>query len=535
MKKISRVALYFGGAVLAFLIVGLLAVNLYVQSHATQERIQRELSQRLGTTLRIQRISVTPWGGLKLSGISMPQEEGKGADDFLRADTFRLRVRLASLFSQRLVIKEVSLVRPTVIWAQNENGKWRLPASLRKEEGEAVAPTDGATETVRSSDATATPGSSGEVVLGEVEAPEKPFTPEVRRVNLTGGNFHFQDARHKPVATFEGVRFRSDLRDATALRGNATIAKVSLRDRFFLEQLQTPLEYDPEKLDFSKISAQAAGGEITGRFTMRPADPESPFKVTVKFRDLQADRLISEARGPLGMLEGKLDGHLEASGKTSDPNALSGSGAIQLRDGQVRQYSLLVTLGQLLQIEELTHLRFQEAEVKYHIEPGVITIDELILSSPNIRLSAVGTIGFDGKLRLDSRLAVDERIRRQLFRQISANFHPIEEPGFAALDFKVSGTVERPKSDLMKKLVGPELNDLSGVISSFLGGRSDDRKKKKPRPEPAAAAAAPAAADSQASPTSPDALSVTPVGSAPPAAPPLPAEPSASPSPESTP
>ena len=50
-----------------------------------------------------------------------------------------------------------------------------------------------------------------------------------------------------------------------------------------------------------------------------------------------------------------------ASGKTADPNALQGSGEIILHDGQVRQYSLLVALGQLLQIQELQQLRLDAA------------------------------------------------------------------------------------------------------------------------------------------------------------------------------
>ena len=535
MKKVSRAALYLGGAILALLATALLAVNLYVQSHTTQERIQRELSERLGTTLRIQRISITPWSGLKLTGITMPQEGASPAADFLRAETFRLRVRFGSLFAQRLVIKEVSLVKPTVTWAQNEDGKWRLPSSLRADEATTPAPatSDPVPEAQPVAPATRGPGAAPEEPGdNHVAAVDRPFTPEVRRVNLTGGNFHFLDAQNNPVATFEGVRFRSDFRNATALRGNANIAKVSLRDRFFLERLQSPLEYDPMEMDFSKIRAEAAGGEVTGRFTMRPMDPGSPFKVMVKFRELEAGRVISEARGPLGMLEGRIEGQLEASGKTSDPNALSGTGEIHLRDGQVRQYSLLVTLGQLLQIEELTQLRFQQAAVKYHIDPGVITVDELILSSPNIRISAVGTIGFDGKLRLKSRLALDERIRGQLFRQIQDNFKPIEEPGFAALDFKVSGTIERPKSDLMDKLVGDELKDLSGAISSLLGRGKKDRKKKKPTEDQAAGAAAPT--------TIPPAVATAAPGSserviAPPALPSPAAEPAGTSSPGSSP
>ena len=114
----------------------------------------------------------------------------------------------------------------------------------------------------------------------------------------------------------------------------------------------------------------------------------------VNFQDLEVDTLVADAGGPAGMVEGRLEGRLEANGKTADPNALDGVGEIHLRDGQVRQYSLLVALGQLLQIDELSRLQFDEAQVKYHITPGVVTVDELVLSSANIRLSAVGTISF---------------------------------------------------------------------------------------------------------------------------------------------
>src|SRR6185312_10017464 len=48
---------------------------------------------------------------------------------FLEAKTFRLRVRFLSLFSRRLVIKEVALIDPNVVWPQDAEGKWKLPRS----------------------------------------------------------------------------------------------------------------------------------------------------------------------------------------------------------------------------------------------------------------------------------------------------------------------------------------------------------------------------------------------------------------------
>jgi len=498
VKKLSRVLLIVLGAILGVAILILIGVNMYVQSQGTQARIQQELSQRLGTTLHLRRISVTPWAGLKLSGITIPQSQPGVPSDFLTAKTFRLRIKFSSLFSQRLVIKEISLINPEVVWAQNQDGKWRVPSMPEPVTTESSA---AKTETARPTSLEKTPSTERKELAPEVASTNEPasplsdeteeaspFTPEVRRVNLVHGRFRFLDEKLKDVATFDDVQFHSDFRTATGLRGDISIEKSSLRDRFFLEQLQSPLRYAPDELDLSQITAHAGGGEITGRFTLLPQTENSPFTVSVKFHDIQADRIVADAGGARGMITGRLEGHLDASGTIADENALAGSGEIILRDGQVQQYSLLVALGQLLQIEELRQLHFDQAQVKYHINPGEITIDELLFRSKNIRLSATGTVSFEGKLQLESQLAVSEGMRGQLFRAIRENFQATNEPGYFAVSFQVSGTVGRPKTNLMDKLIGRDLKDLGSVINSFIGGgKSDKAKRKKAATVPAPA------------------------------------------------
>jgi hypothetical protein len=141
---------------------------------------------------------------------------------------------------------------------------------------------------------------------------------------------------------------------------------------------------------------------------------------------------------------------------------------------------VLVLLGQMLQIEELKELQLEQAEAKYHLSPGLVTINELILRSPNIRLSASGTVAFNGKLKLDSQLEINERIRGQLFKAIRENFQPTNEPGYSAIDFQVGGSVDRPSTNLVERLVG---RDLSSMLNSFFGGKKDGSKKKKKEPE----------------------------------------------------
>lgn len=511
MRKLRRVVVIALGALIALGAVLLLGVNLYVQSQGTQAKIQQELTRSLGVPLKIRSMSVTPWGGLELSGITIPQTSSVSPKHFLQAKTFRLRVRFLSLFSQRLVIKEVSLINPSVVWPQDGEGKWRLP-SAQAAGSHDVSITQGPTipqpaaeiESVPTNassavSATATVASSTAVTAKDQRRePRRTVAPEVRRVSVKNGDFTFLDQAGRLVASFTGVDFRTNIRSAQALYGDTKVGRISLRDRFFLDQLRSPLRYEPDVLELSKISARVAEGEVNGYFAIQPEAEDAPFTTSVNFRDVLADQIVEHAGGPKGMVKGKLEGNFQASGKTGDMDALTGKGEIFLREGRVEQYRLLVLLGQILQIEELEELHLEQAEAKYHLSPGLVTIDELTLRSPNIRLTASGTVAFDGALQLNSQLAINDRIRGQLFRAIRDNFHPIDDPGYSAIEFQVGGTVDRPSTNLVERVVG---RDISSMLNSFFGGKKDRPKKKKKQVEDAITAApSPAVPPEQALP-----------------------------------
>ena len=531
MQKLRRLVLIALGALIGLGAVVLLGVNLYVQSQGAQAKIQQELSRSLGVPLKIRSMSVTPWGGLELSGITIPQTASVGPKDFLEARTFRLRVRFLSLFSRRLVIKEVSLVRPKVVWPQNREGKWRLPDRRAARRGtvplnQAPAPSQTEpriesvpTNTTAAVMPTASVLSSPQAMVKDEPSGREPklgVAPEVRRVSVEDGDFTFLDQTGRLVASFAGVDFRTSIRSAQAFRGDAKVNRVSLRDRFFLEQLRSPLRYEPDVLELSKISARVAQGEVKGYFAIQLEAEDSPFTTSVNFHDVLADELVENAGGPKGMVNGKLEGSFQASGKTGDPEALVGQGEIFLREGRVQQYRLLVLLGQILQIEELQELHLEQADAKYHVRPGQITIDELVLRSPNIRLSSSGNVGFDGTLQLNSQLAINDRVRGQLFKAIRDNFHRIDDPGYSAIEFQVGGTIDRPSTNLVEQVVG---RDISSMLNSFFGGKKDKQKKKKKAAENAAPARPQPNPPHDASDAGGDVGGATPVAPSPSAAP----------------
>src|SRR5437588_12044866 len=412
------------GATVALGAAFLLGVNLYVQSQGTQAKIQQELSRRLGTTIPMSNRSLAPWGGLELRGSTSAQSSSGGPGNFLEAKTFRLRVRLVLLFSQRFVIKEVALVKPTVVWPQNAEGKWRLPGSqeaqsppISTQSAATVGDLDTENAPITTDPVPVVPATSTNVSPPAEDAlhnkpprrePGFAVAPEVRRISIKNGTFSFLDRKGMLLASFKGLDFRTNIRSASALHGDAQVAQISLQDRCVLEQLRSPLRYEPDVLELSKISARAANGEIKGYFAMQPEAEDSPFTTIVKFHDVLADQIVANAGGHKGIVTGNLEGSFQPSGNTAAPGALVGRGEIFLRDGRIQQYSLLILLGQILQIEELQELHLEQAEAKYHLGPGLVTIDELVLRSPNIRLTASGTVAFDGRLKRESQLAIND-------------------------------------------------------------------------------------------------------------------------------
>jgi type II secretion system protein N len=491
MQRIFRVVAIVIGSLVALCALAVIGLNLYVQSVGAQARIQQELSHRLGVPVKIRSISITPWGGLTVGGISVTDPARK--TDFLTAKAFEMHAAISSILSGDLVIKKVSLVRPNVLWAQDQDGRWRLPGEQgapalpgTQETGVApAAPPPAPEDSMESS-----PSPPAVVPLAPVIEEPAPrvahpkavrqIVPDIRRAAIRDGNFRFLDKRDDLVAAFEGVELQTTIEHSDLLQGVVHIERLSAHDRFFLQKIRSPFKYSPDGVELSRISARAAGGEIDGQFSVRPAEENSPFHLNVRFKNLKADDVVTDAGGNRGTITGELDGTLDASGKAGDENGMTGSGEIILRNGKLQQYSLLVALGQILQIEELTQLQLDQAEAKYHLENGQVKVDDLVLRSPNLRLSATGIIALNGKLHLDAQLAINEKVRSQLFKPIRQNFQPTSDPQYSAVDFQVTGTLERPRTNLVDRIVGRDLKDL---VSGFLGGKKSGKNKKAPRPD----------------------------------------------------
>ncbi len=462
MKKLSKAILLAVGAVLVLALFGLFCVNLYIQSPRTQEQIQEQLSRTLRMPLKITNTSLSPWSGLRITGITIPH----GDTNFLEAGSFVASYRALPLLAGRLSIPEMRVDKPKIIWRQNAEGRWKLPSL---EEVEAVVAAE-ESKTVKSAPKEKKAKSGFTVVLG--------------RFVVKDGSIDLVDKDGIHTAVFTDVNLTYTTLSEQLAEGTATIGRIVWAETLLLENVRTPFKYTNGEFTLPELTATFGGGPVRGSFRAQPNAPKAPFETAVAFDQVHLDRLITDVGGKTGRASGIAAGKLSLRGDLNRAERAEGTGEIQLRDGRFQQLELFQTIGQALNIRELSDLRLKDANGEFRIGGEKVFVDQLTLNAANLQLSAKGQIRFDRKVTLESRLGVDEALVKQLPDLVRESF-ATADTGQRTIDFNITGSTDRLRTNLLDKLIGQKIGQqFDDLLTGLFGGsKKDDDKKKKEEEE----------------------------------------------------
>ena len=448
------------GVLLALAAVGVLAVNLYVQSAGTQKRIERALTSALKVPLHVTSTIITPWRGLKASGITVPQIP-PAPGNFLDAASFTARFDWLALFKHRLDAGELSLDEPHVVWFQSPSGRWELP---RMSPTPQPSPAPGAEKAPRTAG--------------------QPWQINVRKLAVNGASFDFWDDKGTQMREFAGVQFDCLDPRATGTRGHAACQYVSLRDRLFFRDMRTDWSFEIAALKLSSFRTVLGGGEIRGDAQVETQAKHSPFNVDVNFDGVNVDQLMIEAGQPAGQVTGKLKGWLDLNGNSGKRTSLNGSAHLELAGGRMLDIELFQMLGQGLQIPDLVELNLKTAAVDARVESGVVCVDKLVLESQNLQLTAHGTVGQEGKLKLDARLTIDSEISNRLPSFILTYFKTGATDNARYIDFGIGNTLTHPKTNLLENILGRRIEGQAIDLFKTIFGRKHREPASDASPPP---------------------------------------------------
>lgn len=451
VSKLAKVILALFGGAIGVSALGLLLLNMYVQSTSVQHRIELELSKALDVPVEIRRTSVSPLGGLTLAGVTIPAK--KQEKPLLISQGVSANLRLLSLLAGRILIDEIALESPVVYW-QQDDGKWKLPSRLKEEP---IPVSQGVAAVTPAETETPAPAATLEPLESVEHARKDNIRVEVQRLRISDGKFDFLNEDGTGFARLEGVNVMGIISAKGDIAGEADTAQVTFVDRYVFTELKAPFTYQADALEIPSLTARMSDGTVRGKFLMEPVKEGTPLEMKLDFEDVNLTKLLVSAGVTSVRAAGTMNGFFELEGRARKRKDMAGRGSISVQNGQLDQYPLLQMIGRALRVDELDQMKLTTAEIRYTIDSGNIMVDSLVLKSQNIQVDAKGKIDRDNDLKLDARLILSQAITRQLPEFIEDNFAQVEGSDRRYLDFEIRGTVEKPKTNLVELALGRQL------------------------------------------------------------------------------
>jgi AsmA-like C-terminal region len=458
VKRFAKIILGALGAIVIVLLVVLIGVNLYLQSGDVQQRIRMATEQAVGMPVTVKRTLYLPWSGLTLSGLSLPDPTIPEAS-LVEAPTFSVKFQFWPLLSRKLVISQVNLVSPHLVLRQTDDKKWVLVPPRR-------------------------PSTVAEKPSGKPTAPAtvRPpaYTVELRYFSIHDGSADIFDRKGVPIARLRGLEFNGNLSAGGRVDGSVWIDDIEIFGLLHPNRLRAEFVQDGDLLTVRDLKCAIAGGKVRADFsvaTPRKAPPAFEFRGRVE--DVSLPALVSEAHGDESSVTGRLAGEFNLRGDPLDASTLVGGGKLGLDSAQLRPFDIIQQLGVLLNVDELQLLKLREANLLFEIRDERFWMTNLRLKTENLIITGSGPIRFNGKMNLDGRFLINEKIERQLGMFIGNDrFQPATEPGYKEVEFKVTGRTSRPETDLAYKITGFRIGNV-GALGPLLKGFF-----QAPSPEP---------------------------------------------------
>ncbi len=137
----------------------------------------------------------------------------------------------------------------------------------------------------------------------------------------------------------------------------------------------------------------------------------------------------------------------------------------------------LLTFGQTLGLPETLGLR--SADAIFVMSDRATTIEQFTIDAGDLGVGAKGNIAADGKLDLQANLNVSEALAQKLPTFVRDTLASTEGTGRRGIAFNITGRNDRPKTNLMEKMLGGKIGEQIGDIVSGLFGKKENRTNRK--------------------------------------------------------
>ncbi len=444
-RRISKILLITLGVLLVVLFGGVWLLNRWLKSPELHAQVERELSLALKMPLKFKTLSISVFGGLSAQGVTVPDR----GHNFFEATSFNAKNDLLALARGKVVFNEIQVNSPRFFLVQRPNGEWKLPdlppdlqaeLDAKKKAKKAAKPKDDS-ET-KTAEATPKPRKNSDVRVG--------------RIKISNGSAELLSHDGKPFLTALSIgSLVSDVRDDN-VAGFVSIGRFVWHGNIAATEMKANVSYSEKGIVVEKLTAQMGGGAVTGGFANKAEQPGPPFSLKLMLEGVDVSRAAMDADAPPPDLDGIVSGTLELRGIGNNKKSFTGKTTFTLRNGSSRGIDWINQLGEVVQQEDIDLEAFQIDEMKGEMQIGGdrVFIKSLTFNSPPLAMTATGQSRLDGtKLDLKANFLADKTFLTKR-PNIETQFGPADANNMRSVPFLLTGSLEKPKQNLMEKLTG---------------------------------------------------------------------------------
>jgi type II secretion system protein N len=468
VKPFLRIALWSVAGIFLVWCIGLLGINLYIQSPGVQRDLRDSFSESLGLPLEVFRITFTPWDGLTFEDVTVGSSDSE--TPILKAGNLKVRCDYLALLRRKIIVREIVLRQVDL----------RVPLAALKATLEA---------TNRTAVPSPTPNPS---LLENSTRPEiarrgksltirdtltRRFWVEIQKFKLKNATITVIRSDGATAAVIHGLDSTLNFQHGNYL-GRVHADSAMIGDAISVDDIGSPVRFNAGSLALEDVCAKVSGGDLNGTFNLDFSNPDLPYRLELKASGIDVSDLTKRTSTFLDRAHGTLEGSFELTGAGRDSGQAAGAGTLEIKSAYLDQYPLLQEIGRWTQIDELQRLDLEEADSNFRVVGSRVHVDSIRLISKNCQIKLAGTVEESQRLDLKGRLTITQFLSQKIPNELEDNFVTADDGRSRYLDFEVSGSVQKPETNLYERIIG----DKRKLLQRLLHGSHTDRS----RPEPVA-------------------------------------------------
>jgi hypothetical protein len=156
-----------------------------------------------------------------------------------------------------------------------------------------------------------------------------------------------------------------------------------------------------------RLVARLGGGtlQLDGSVAL---SERNDFTITASLGEADLERLVADVSGRPNRYRGRVFGTLELAGSRGGMHSLAGRGQVRLRDADIYELSVVMSLLKILRVKAPDRNAFSSSAVDFRIEGPRAYLDSIELSGDAISLVGAGEVDFDSNVNLTFRSIVGD-------------------------------------------------------------------------------------------------------------------------------